>query len=73
MKQIQPPFQGLATVTVEYIQILLTFFKTKLDDNLQQKRPCSAQYYNRRAGKRKNNPVRHSRQLVGSIKQEDLS
>lgn len=60
MKQIQPPFQGLATVTEEYTQILLTFFKTKLDGNLQQKWPCSAKCY-------------HSRQLVGSIKQEDLS
>jgi hypothetical protein len=53
MKQIQPPFQGLATVTVEYIQILLTLFKTKLDGNLQHKWPCSAQYYHRRASKRK--------------------
>jgi hypothetical protein len=52
---IQPPFQGLAIVTVEYIQILLTFFKTKLDGNLQQKWSCSPQYLHRRDGKRKEN------------------
>lgn len=61
------PLQGLATVTMEYIKILLAFFKTKVDGNLQQKWPCSAQYYHRRADIEKSNPVRHSRQLVGSI------
>jgi len=75
MKQIQPPFQGLVTVTLEYTQILLTFFK--INWMAICTRNGHVQHNIITGGlakeKKKSNPVRHSRQLVGSIKQEDLS
>jgi hypothetical protein len=49
MKQKQP-FLGRTTVTMEYEQIRLAFFKTNVDGNLIKKWPCSApQYYDKRA------------------------
>jgi hypothetical protein len=75
MKQIQSLFQGLAIVTVEYTQILLTFFKDQTGWQFTTEMALFSTLSSQEGQqkKSKSNPVRHSRQRVRSIKQEDLS
>jgi hypothetical protein len=74
MKQIQSLFQGLAIVTVEYTQILLTFSRPNWMATYNRNGPVQHIIFTGRAAKEnKSNPVRHGRHRVRSIKQEDLS